>query len=110
MAQKLKDHSKLEEAVRRYCGKNAIPFKKPEGAELATGESEDEASTNLVRHAGFTLSGIFNTTTTSTDYPLRDSILLDPLFKVDPSILNEFPIPDVPEEDGVIGSAFSALM
>jgi hypothetical protein len=63
--------------VRRYCGKNAIPFKKPEAAELSAGESEGEASTDVVRHAGFILNGIFNTTATLADYPLRGSILLD---------------------------------
>ena len=77
VAQKLKDHRKLKNAVKHHCGKDAIPFKKPEPAELAADESEGEEGTaDTIRHGGFMVSGIFNTTTFA-DYPLRDSVLLD---------------------------------
>jgi hypothetical protein len=45
VAQKLKDHSKLETAVKHHCDKDAIPFKKAEAAELTVGENEDEEET-----------------------------------------------------------------
>jgi hypothetical protein len=78
VSQKLKEHKKLKNAVKHCCGKDAIPFRKAEAAELAAGESEGEQeNANKIRHAGFALSGVFNATSTSADYPLRDSILLD---------------------------------